>query len=103
MNALKKYLRPLHAVNCNCSVCWAATVRDSPLARSLPCEQCRPASISWPHGPAGRPQVSPAFICEKHTPSLRPPKYWHVYSDTGKPAPYVPLNRPGVTAQLFED
>lgn len=36
-------------------------------------------------------EVIPAFTCDKHTPSLRPPKYWHVVYDSGKPTPYVPI------------
>jgi hypothetical protein len=42
----------------------------------------------------GRWKLTPAFICAKHTPSDRPPKYWHVVHDTGKPTPFVPLREP---------
>jgi len=39
-------------------------------------------------------KVEPAFICEKHTRPDRPPKYWSVVLDTGRPTPYVPIHDP---------
>ena len=47
-------------------------------------------------GPKGRWfwKLTPASICAKHTPSNRPPRYWHVVHDTGKPTPFVPLREP---------
>jgi len=39
-------------------------------------------------------KVEPAFICEKHTRPARPPKYWNVIYDSGKPTPYVPIHEP---------
>lgn len=30
-------------------------------------------------------------FCAKHDPSRRPPKYWHVVYDSGKPTPFVPV------------
>ena len=39
-------------------------------------------------------QITPAFTCEKHTPSDRPPKYWSVVENIGKPVPFVPLHEP---------
>tara|TARA_Y100000815_G_scaffold219353_1_gene205035 strand:+ start:382 stop:561 length:180 start_codon:yes stop_codon:yes gene_type:complete len=38
--------------------------------------------------------VIPASTCAKHTPPDRPPKYWSVVFDTGKPTPYVPIYEP---------
>jgi hypothetical protein len=34
------------------------------------------------------------FTCAKHQPLPRPPRYWYVYSDVGKPVPFVPLHDP---------
>jgi hypothetical protein len=100
---MHKYLHLPHSVDCGCSVCWSkvamVSVVSSPSTR---CELCRPASAR-PIRPLkmGRVggvwkvllsewEVTPAFTCEKHSPPLRPPKYWHVVYDTGKPTPYVP-------------
>ncbi|HEJ1106103.1 lysogeny maintenance protein PflM, partial [Pseudomonas aeruginosa] len=33
----------------------------------------------------------PRSFCAKHDPSRRPPKYWHVVYDSGKPTPFVPV------------
>jgi hypothetical protein len=31
-------------------------------------------------------RVERGFTCAKHMPALRPPEYWHVVYDSGKPA-----------------
>ncbi|MDP2748633.1 DUF5447 family protein [Pseudomonas sp.] len=78
-------------MNCDCSVCWSKHQLSFTASRSEPCTQCRPAQVSKVDG---RLLVVPASYCAKHTPSDRPPRYWHVYSDTGKPTPCVPLREP---------
>lgn len=89
---MSKYLRQPHAVNCDCSVCWSRrALTVSAPSRSAACTLCRPASASKV---AGRWLVIPAFICEKHTPSSRPPRYWSECFNTGKPTPFVPIYEP---------
>ncbi|WP_313553911.1 DUF5447 family protein [Stutzerimonas nitrititolerans] len=92
MSVSAKYLRLPHAPNCDCSVCWSriATAKPAPYP-STPCDQCRPASCELVDG---RWQVTPRFTCAKHEPNARPPKYWHVIHDSGKPTPYVPIREP---------
>ena len=92
------FRRHPHAENCDCSVChikrnWVSPRKSCPSDTSLstPCTECRPAQWSKVNG---RTHVTPAYTCEKHKPSSRPPKYWHVVSDTGKPTPFVPLREP---------
>ena len=89
---LSRYLHLPHPEGCDCSVCWSrrATAQPAPCP-CTPCTECRPVSVRKVNG---RWQLTPAFICEKHTPSDRPPKYWHVVHDTGKPTPFVPLREP---------
>ncbi|WAJ40054.1 DUF5447 family protein [Pseudomonas sp. GOM7] len=60
-------------------------------SQSTPCTECRPAQWSQVNG---RTHVTPAYTCAKHTPPSRPPKFWSVVSDTGKPTPFVPLREP---------
>nr|WP_305123967.1 DUF5447 family protein [Stutzerimonas frequens] len=89
---MSRYLRLPHARNCDCSVCWSRIVAAVPvLSRSTPCDHCRPASARLVDG---RWQVTPRSTCAKHEPSARPPKYWHVIHDSGKPTPYVPIHEP---------
>lgn len=89
---MHKYLRLPHAQDCACSVCWSGRVMAKPVpCRSTPCIQCRPALLSKD---AGRWIITPAFKCARHTPSPRPPKYWHVVEDIGKPEPFVPIREP---------
>lgn len=91
---LSRYLRQPHAANCDCSVCWVNRTWEPPkpvTSRSTPCTDCRPAQWSVVNG---RNHVTPAFTCEKHKPSPRPPKYWHVVYDSGKPTPFVPIHEP---------
>ena len=87
-----RYLHQPHAANCDCSVCWSRreTARPAPCP-STPCTECRHVSVLKVDG---RWKLTPAFICAKHTPSNRPPRYWHVVLDTGKPTPFVPLREP---------
>ncbi len=72
-------------------LCLLVKDRDGK-ARSVPVHTMRPmpscALVD------GRLQVMPASRCAKHTPSDRPPKYWHVIHDSGKPTPYVPIREP---------
>ena len=102
-----KYLRLLHAQDCDCSVCWSRREMAKPgPSRSTPCDQCRPASArpirTLQMGRVGgiwKPlasewTVEPAFICEKHTPPDRPAKWWSVVLDTGRPTPFVPIHEP---------
>ncbi len=104
---MSAYNRPKHAENCDCSVCWSKAEMAKPTTgQSKPCDQCRPASASqvritqlrliggvWKVQQAEW-QITPAFTCEKHTPSDRPPKYWSVVANIGKPVPFVPLHEP---------
>lgn len=104
MKTISDYLRLPHLDNCDCSVCWSARQVAKPVhSLSTQCDQCRPAFALPTHAQkmgkvAGEWTVllwnwsiTPAFICAKHEPSRRPPKYWHVVQDTGKPTPFVPL------------
>ena len=101
------YNRPKHAENCDCSVCWSQLQMASlTVSQSAPCDQCRRASaqrtqITGMRFVAGvwkvtqaEWQITPAFTCAKHTPSDRPPKYWSVVENIGKPVPFVPLHEP---------
>ncbi|MFI8608013.1 DUF5447 family protein [Pseudomonas sp. NPDC077649] len=92
---LSRYLHQPHPANCDCSVCWVSRNWVPPVGAtspSTPCAECRPAQWSLVNG--RMTFLTPAYICSKHTPSSRPPKYWHVVSDTGKPTPFVPLRDP---------
>ncbi len=44
-----------------------------------------------PNREDGRWLCRPRSFCAKHDPSRRPPKYWHVVYDSGKPTPFVPV------------
>lgn len=104
---LSNYLRLPHPEDCDCSVCWSRREVAKPArSRSTPCAQCRPASVLpirttrmgkiagvWTVL-ASEWAVIPASTCVKHTPPARPPKYWSVVFDTGKPTPYVPIYEP---------
>ncbi|UUY10479.1 DUF5447 family protein [Pseudomonas sp. J452] len=84
--------KPTHTQDCDCSVCWCR--RHSPSlapSQSTPCGQCRPVSAEKVGGVW---KVTPAFLCAKHTPSLRPPQYWRECFTTGKPTPFVPIHEP---------
>lgn len=85
------FRRHPHVDNCDCSVCWSRRNWQPPkrvASPSTPCTDCRPAQWRMVDG---RNCVTAASYCEKHKPSPRPPKFWSVVSDTGKPTPFVPL------------
>jgi hypothetical protein len=88
---LSRYLHQPHAANCDCSVCWSRRVPASVPSPSIPCDQCRPASVTKVNGSW---KAVPAFTCAKHTPPPRPPRYWHVIYDSGNPVPFVPICEP---------
>ncbi len=101
MKSLSQYLRQPHADNCDCSVCWSRLnwVPPKPVTSpSTQCTDCRPAQWSRVNG---RTHVTPAYTCEKHAPPSRPPKYWHVVYDSGKPTPFVPLREPFEQGELL--
>ncbi|WP_083840292.1 lysogeny maintenance protein PflM [Pseudomonas sp. S9] len=86
---LNRYLHQPHAENCACSVCWTLAEMAKPvLYQSTPCNDCKPRGL--PYLVNGRWYCQTASKCAKHTPSNRPPKYWSVIHDSGKPVPYVP-------------
>ena len=90
--SLNPYRRAPHAENCDCSVCWSRRLPVSPvLFQSIPCDQCRPASVAKVDGVW---KASPASLCAKHTPPPRPPRYWNVIYDSGNPVPFVPIHEP---------
>ncbi|WP_336513183.1 lysogeny maintenance protein PflM [Aquipseudomonas alcaligenes] len=89
---MSKYLRQPHRANCDCSVCWSRRVPDSPApSRSTHCEHCRPAVVFKVDGIW---RAKPAFLCAKHKPAPRPPKYWNCVYDSGRPTPFVPVREP---------
>uniref|UniRef100_UPI003450B1B0 lysogeny maintenance protein PflM n=1 Tax=Pseudomonas citronellolis TaxID=53408 RepID=UPI003450B1B0 len=47
-----------------------------------------PLSGRWPL------VLPPRSFCAKHDPRRRPPQYWHVVYDSGKPTPFVPIPEP---------
>ena len=83
--------KPTHTQDCDCSVCWSRRAPAPALSQSTPCVHCRPASVTKVNG-IWKPV--PAFTCAKHTPPLRPPKYWRECFTTGKPTPFVPIHEP---------
>ncbi|WP_314409638.1 DUF5447 family protein [Pseudomonas kuykendallii] len=93
MTTLVSYLRITHAPNCDCSVCWSkAAFRHHAVSRSTPCPDCTPRGE--PYQVDGRWYCQTASFCAKHTPSKRPPKFWSVVYDSGKPTPFVPVHEP---------
>ncbi len=88
MAASPYYLRQTRAPDCACSVCWSAR-QAIPLHSPSPCPDCRPPGL--PYLEDGRWLCRPRSFCAKHDPSRRPPKYWHVVYDSGKPTPFVPV------------
>ncbi len=90
--SLNRYLHRPHTETCDCSVCWSRRVPVDPApCPSTPCDQCRPASVFKVDGIW---RAKPAFTCAKHKPPRRPPKYWNVIHDSGKPTPFVPIREP---------
>ncbi|MFT5782337.1 MAG: hypothetical protein ACI9EB_001724 [Pseudomonas sp.] len=89
MKTLNSYLRLPHLADCACSVCWSLQqMANNVRCPSIPCEQCLPAKVVQLDG---RWYCQPVSFCAKHSPPRRPPQYWHVVQDTGKPTPFVPL------------
>ena len=89
--SLHPYRRAPHAESCDCSVCWSRRAPAPALSQSTPCDQCRPASVAKVDGIW---RATPASLCAKHTPPRRPPKYWNVIYNSGKPTPFVPIREP---------
>ena len=88
------FARHTHEANCGCSVCWSKKqMALLVIYQSTQCEHCRPVSVIKEIG-TGRQLITPASYCSRHTPTHRPPKYWSVVHDTGKPTPFVPLREP---------
>ncbi|MFG8740094.1 DUF5447 family protein [Pseudomonas aeruginosa] len=68
---------------------WHRVHQGIPLHSPSPCPDCRPPGL--PYREDGRWLCRPRSFCAKHDPSRRPPKYWHVVYDSGKPTPFVPV------------
>lgn len=103
---MNRYLHQPHAPDCDCSVCWSKREMAKPVTcPSTRCADCRPFLSfklgghmvlmmgAWVEVKAWY-RYQPAFTCAKHTPSDRPPRYWHVVQDIGKPTPFVPIHEP---------
>jgi hypothetical protein len=101
------YRHQAHRPGCDCSVCWSKAELARPVTCPFtPCAVCRPASarrvrILKTRLVAGvwiplisQWEVTPAFTCAKHTPSVRPKPFWPVVESIGKPVPYVPIHEP---------
>ncbi|MFS2123362.1 lysogeny maintenance protein PflM [Pseudomonas sp. Pseusp97] len=99
MSVLSKYLFKPHLKDCTCVVCWVHRECAKPSPPPVqPCPDCRPAGR--PFFRDGLWTVSPAHFCKRHGPSAKPPKYWHVIYDSGRPTPHVPIREP-LTEDLF--
>ncbi|MPT21163.1 MAG: hypothetical protein E2579_26070 [Pseudomonas sp.] len=98
MKSLSQYLRQPHVESCDCSVCW--TKRQVPIVQSLwqLCNHCHPGHVSTVNG---RLYVVPPSYCATHKPGARPPRYWYVVSNIGKPTPFVPLREPFEQGELL--
>ncbi|MBB4867121.1 hypothetical protein HNP46_006029 [Pseudomonas nitritireducens] len=110
MNLFNAYLGKPHSSGCDCSVCAANRILQtpSPLDHSSPstrCTQCRPTRVFTVVGIMSRVsgawrlvsstyRVERGYTCDKHTPARRPPQYWHVVYDSGRPTPFVPIHQP---------
>ncbi|MBV7564165.1 DUF5447 family protein [Pseudomonas sp. sia0905] len=96
---MNRYLHQPHRPDCDCSVCYVK--RLGPISLSPRCAQCRPVRCfpvvgqmrlvngHWLHVSSTYRWVS-GFICPQHSPTPRPPRYWYVVENIGKPTPYVP-------------
>ncbi|MBD9632882.1 lysogeny maintenance protein PflM [Pseudomonas sp. PDM19] len=106
MNLIRAYLGRPHASDCDCSVCWSSRELAKPAhSQSTLCTECRPTRVFtvvttmaqvggvW-RSIHSTYRVEPGSICAKHMPALRPPKYWHVIYDSGRPTPFVPVREP---------
>lgn len=91
MQLISHYLHRPHAPDCDCSVCFVTRLGRVLPSRSA-CADCRPPGR--PYQVDGRWFCAPRSYCAKHDPSRRPPKYWHVVYDSGKPTPFVPIREP---------
>ena len=103
---LSKYVRQPHAPDCDCSVCWSRReLAKADPYQSTPCTECRPTRVFtvvttmakvggvW-RSIHSTYRVERGFTCDKHMPARRPPKYWHVVYDSGRPTPFVPVHEP---------
>ncbi|MBG6288396.1 DUF5447 family protein [Pseudomonas nitroreducens] len=101
-----KYLHHPHPEGCDCSVCWSRRELAKPApSLSTPCTECRrtrvfavvitmkPVAGVW-RSIHSTYRVEPGSTCAKHMPARRPPKYWHVVYDSGRPTPFVPIHQP---------
>nr|WP_312973392.1 DUF5447 family protein [Pseudomonas sp.] len=96
---MQKYLNQPHRPDCDCSVCYVK--RQGPISLSPRCTQCHPVRCfpvvgqmrlvngHWLHVSSTYRWVS-GFTCPQHSPTPRPPRYWYVVENIGKPTPYVP-------------
>jgi hypothetical protein len=110
MSLFSGYLGKPHSPDCDCSVCAANRILQTPSpldhsSRSTRCTQCRPTRVFTVVGTmnlvsgvwrqvSSTYRVERGFTCDKHMPALRPPKYWHVIYDSGRPTPFVPIHQP---------
>lgn len=106
MNVFSAYLGKPHFSGCDCSVCWSRRELAKPApSQSTPCTECRPTRVFTvvttmaPVAGVWRSihstyRVERGFTCDKHMPARRPPKYWHVVYDSGRPTPFVPVREP---------
>ncbi|MBD9633612.1 lysogeny maintenance protein PflM [Pseudomonas sp. PDM19] len=108
MSVLSKYLHQLHPESCTCSVCVAHALPVEPpvvSSRYTHCTECRPTRVFTVVGTmnlvsgawrqvSSTYRVERGFTCEKHQPGRRPPQYWHVIYDSGRPTPFVPVREP---------
>ncbi|PJI48725.1 MAG: hypothetical protein CTR55_13800 [Pseudomonas sp.] len=106
MSVLSRYLHQPHPSGCDCSVCASRLVAESPVSsRFTQCTVCRPTRVYPVVTTMARVwgvwrsihstyRVERGSTCEKHMPARRPPKYWHVVYDSGKPTPFVPVHEP---------
>ncbi len=86
-----QYLHLPHATDCDCSVCFTAK-QEPQFFNPSPCPDCRPPGR--PYKENGRWLCRPRSFCAKHDPARRPPPYWHVVYDSGRPTPFVPVYEP---------
>ncbi|EMV9185884.1 DUF5447 family protein [Escherichia coli] len=106
MNLIRAYLGKPHASDCDCSVCWSRRELAKPdPCQSTPCTECRPTGVFtvvttmtlvagvW-RSIHSTYRVERGFTCDKHMPARRPPNYWHVVYDSGRPTPFVPIREP---------
>lgn len=106
MSVSSAYRPQQHVVDCNCSVCWSRREMAKPApSLFIPCTECRRTKVFpvvttmalvrgvW-RSIHSTYRVERGFTCDKHMPARRPPQYWHVVYDSGKPTPFVPIREP---------